>query len=218
MDSRPLQPNILRAEKDLWGLELLRTQLNNLPIGQVVVRYVLLFPFFVLLVVLADWDCHVALHFFDFLYDFELCCRVENVPTPAEKQLQVLGHISSADVDPLYRVIDGESFEHRTAMAHAVSAIEDQPRSFTPRVKTQNCLLLEKNLGSSELFEENVRGFDSVVEWVEWRLCQQDRVLLGLHLQLIEDMAPKGLHIVPVGDDSVFYWVSQLQYAFVFIL
>ena len=43
-------------------------------------------------------------------------------------------------------------------------------------------------------------------------------MLLGLHLEFLEDVAPKSLHVVPVGHDTVFNWVVQFQDALVFVL
>ena len=103
-------------------------------------------------------------------------------------------------------------------MAHTVSTVKNQARSFASCIQTENCLLLKENLWSTKLLKEYIRGFDSIIERVEWRLCQQNWMLLGLHLELVKDMAPKSLHIIPVCDDSVLNWVSQLQNTLVFVL
>jgi hypothetical protein len=53
------------------------------------------------LIVLAYRDGDIALHFFDLLDYFELGGGVEHIPTSPEEQLEMLGHISSSDVDSL---------------------------------------------------------------------------------------------------------------------
>lgn len=78
-------------------------------------------------------------------------------------------------------------------------------------------MLLEKDLWCSKLLEENICSFNSVAKWIERWLSKQDRMLLGLHLQLVKNVAPKGLHIIPILNNSVLNWVSQLQDTFVFI-
>jgi hypothetical protein len=83
----------------------------------------------------------------------------------------MLCDVSASNVDPLYSIIDGETLKHRTAMAHTISAIEHKSRGFTTSIKTQNCLLLEKDFGSSKLLEEDVCGFNSIVKWIQRRLC-----------------------------------------------
>ena len=183
-----------------------------------VVWIMLFLPLLILLIILSDWDSDIALHLLDLLDNFELCSRVKHVSTPSKQKLQMLGHISSSNVDPLNSVVDWESLENWTAMAYSISAIENQSWGFTTSIKTQHCLLLEKDLGSSKLLEENICGFNSVVKWIQRWLSKQDRMFLGLHLQLVKNMAPKGLHIVPILNNSVLNWVSQLQDSFVFIL
>ena len=66
----------------------------------------LFLPLLILLIVLSDWDSDIALHLLDLLDNFELCSRVEHVSTPSEQKLQMLGDVSSSDVDPLNSVVD----------------------------------------------------------------------------------------------------------------
>ena len=66
----------------------------------------LFFPLLILLIILSDWNSDIALHLLDFLDNFEFCSRVEHISTPSEQKLQMLGDVSSSDVDPLNSVID----------------------------------------------------------------------------------------------------------------
>ena len=86
----------------------------------------LFLPLLILLIVLSDWDSNIALHLLDLLDNFELCCSVEHISAPSEQQLQMLGDVSSSDIDPLNSVVDRESLKNWTAMAHTVSAIKNQ--------------------------------------------------------------------------------------------
>lgn len=83
-------------------------------------------PLLILLIVLSDWDSDIALHFLDLLDNFELCSRVEHVSTPSEQELQMLGDVSSSDVDPLNSIIDGETLKNRRAVGNTISTIENQ--------------------------------------------------------------------------------------------
>ena len=119
-------------------------------------------------------------------------------------------YIPSTEVYFLDSVIDRESFEYRTAMADAVSTIQHQTRCLSSSIKTQYCLLLEKDFRRSKLFEEDICCFDPIIVWIEWRLSKQNWVLLGRGLELIENVAPMGFHVIPVDNDSVLDGVIQL--------
>ena len=71
-----------------------------------VVGIVLFFPFLILLIILSNWNSDIALHFLDLLDNFELSSCVENVSTPSKEKLQMLGDVSSSNIDPLNCIID----------------------------------------------------------------------------------------------------------------
>jgi hypothetical protein len=173
-----------------------------------IVGYVLLFSFFVLLIILSYWYRDITLHFLNLLDNFKFSGSMKNIATPPEQQLEMLRHISPADVNSLNGIIDGETFEYRTTMADAITAVEDQARGFSSGIQTKDCLLLEKYFGGSKLLEEYVCSLSSIVEWVEWWLRQQNWMLFWLHFELTEDMLPQSFHVVPVLDHSVLNWVS----------
>lgn len=102
----------------------------------------------------------------------------------------MLSDVSASNIDPLYGVADREAFEYRRAMAHTISAVEYDARCLTSGIETQDTLLLEENLGRAELLKEDVSRLNSIAEGVEWWLGQQDRVLLGRGLELVEHVSP----------------------------
>lgn len=168
--------------------------------------------------VLIRWGRNVALHLFDFLDDFKLSRGMENVSRSSQKQLQVLGDISSSNVDSLDCVIDRKALENWTTMANAVTTIQDEAGSLTSGVQTQDSLLLEENLRDAELLEENIGSLCAVIVRVEWRICEQNGMLFGRNLELIKNMAPKCFHIIPVRDDTVFNWVIKFEDSAIFVL
>lgn len=167
--------------------------------------------------VLIRWGRNVALHLFDFLDNFKLSRGMENVSRPSQKQLQVLGDISSSNVDSLDCVIDRKALENWTTMANAVTTIQDEAGSLTSGVQTQDSLLLEENLRDAELLEENVGSLCAVIVRVERWVCEQNGMLFGRNLELIKNMAPKCFHIIPVGDDTVFNWVIKFEDSAIFV-
>jgi len=190
VNSWPFFPDFVWAEKDFWSLELLGAELDYLAVGQMIVGDVLFFSLFVLLVILSYWYSHVALHLFNFLYDFEFGGCMEYIATSPEEELEVLCHISASNINPLNSIVDRESLENGTAMANSIAAVEYEPGSFSSSVETQNRLLLEEYFWCSKLLEKDICGFSSVAEWVEWGLRQQNWMLFWLNFELVEDMAP----------------------------
>ena len=120
----------------------------------------------------------------------------------------MFGHISASDVNSLNRIVDGETFEHRSAVTHTIAAVQHKAGGFATSVQTQHCLLLEKDFGGSKLLKEYVCSLSSITEWIEWWLRQQYWMFLGLDFKLCEHMLPESLHVVPVLDYSVLNWVS----------
>ena len=77
---------------------------------------------------------------------------------------------------------------------------------------------MEEELGHLELLEEHLSCADAIADRVIGRLRQEHWVLSRVHLELIEDVTPDLLHVVPVLHHSVLHWVCQLEDAFEFFL
>ena len=168
--------------------------------------------------ILADRHRNIALELLDFPDDLKLCRRVEHVALSPQQQLQVLGHISPANVDALDAVINREAFKDGRAVAAPIATVKNESGGLSTGVQRENGLLLEEDLGRAERLEEDVRRLRAVAVRVQWRLSQQDRMLLGRDLELIEDMSPDLLHVVPVLNHAVFDGPVQFKNAFEFFL
>ena len=77
---------------------------------------------------------------------------------------------------------------------------------------------MEEDLWCTEFLEEDVGGFDTIAVRIERRLSQKDRMLLGRDFELIEDVPPELLHIIPVLDNSVLDWIIKFEDSPVFVL
>lgn len=183
-----------------------------------VIGRLLVFLLLMVVEVEADGHGHIALQLLDPLHYFELSRRVEDVAGSSEQQLQVLGHITATEVNSLDGVVDGEAFEDWAAMAHTITTVKDDSGCLTTRIQAQDGLLLEEDFWSAELLKEDVRSFDAIAVRVEWRLRQQDRVLLRRHLQLVEHVSPQLLHVVPVLNDAVLNRIIKFKNALVLVL
>lgn len=209
MNARPLKPNLVRTEENLRRSEFFGAKLNNLTVGQVVDRYVFLLFLGVLLVDVSVGR-HVALHFLDFLDYFKFSSCMEYIPTPSQQQLEVLGDVSTTNVNSLNGVVDREAFKHGATVSHTVAAVKHQSGGHSSGVKRKYCLLLEKDFGGAELLEEDVGSLNPILVGVEGGLGEQDWVLLGRNLQLVEAVAPESLHVVPVLNNAVLDGIIQL--------
>lgn len=182
-----------------------------------IVGRVLVLLLLVVVDVEADGDRDVALQLFDPLHYFELGGSVEDVARAPQEELEVLRHIATTDVDSLDGIVDREAFEDWTAMANAVAAVQDHAGRLTTSIQAEHGLLLEENLRRAKFLEENVCCLDPIAVWIEWWLCQKNGMLLGRDLELIEDVSPQLLHVVPVLNNSVLNWIVELEDSSVFV-
>ena len=61
------------------------------------------------------------------------------------------------------------------------------------------------------MLKEDLRQLLPVLFWVEWGIGHEHVHVLGLQVELIEDVAPHELHVVPVLDDSPFDRLKDLM-------
>lgn len=129
----------------------------------------------------------------------------------------MLGDISSSNINSLDCIIDRKSLEDRTTMANTVTTIKNEAGSLTSGVQTQDSLLLEENLRDAKLLEENVGSLCAVIVRIKWWICQQNGMLFWRNLQLIEYVAPKSFHVIPVRDNTVFNRIVKLEDSAIFV-
>lgn len=143
---------------------------------------------------------------------------MEDVAGPPQQKLEVLCDVAASEVDSLYGIVDGEAFEDWAAMANTVTAIQDDARRLTTSVETEHGLLLEEYLRRTKLLKKDVGCLHAIAVWIERWLGQKNGVLLGGDLELVKDMPPKLLHIIPVLNDPVLNWIVEFKNSSVFIL
>ena len=212
VDAGPLETNLVRAEENLGSLILLRTKRNDAAVGQMIVRSVpILALTFSHVHIVTNGHRDIALELLNLLDDLKLGRRVEHIALSAEQQLQVLRHVSTANIDTLNSIVDSVALVDGRAVAAAVTGIEHQASRVTTRIQTQDSLLLEEDLRRAELLKEDVGRLSSIVVRVERRLSEKDGMLLRRDLQLVEYVAPKLLHIIPVSDDTVLDGIVQFE-------
>lgn len=177
---------------------------------------VLVFPTHVIVLFGFKWfDTAVVL--FDVPHDLELSCRVECIASTAQELHQVGCHVAAAHVHSLSRIRDRVAFVDGTSMCDAVTAVKHNTSGQSARIERKDCLCLEEQVGNTESFEEHLRGLDTVADGIVGRLSQQHAMFSWVDLELIEDVSPDGLHLLPVADDSMLNRVVKLDNTFVFL-
>ena len=97
-------------------------------------------------------------------------------------------------------------------MGNTITRVHDDSSGSSRGVEGQDGLDGNVHGGGVEGLEHDLGHLFSVGLWVEWCLSEEDWVFLWSNSELIvEGVMPDLLHIVPVGDDSVFNWVFEGQ-------
>ena len=77
---------------------------------------------------------------------------------------------------------------------------------------------MEEEFWYLELLKEHLSCPDAIANRIVGRFSQKHGVLSRVDLQLVEDVSPDLLHVVPVLDDAVLHRVGQLEDALEFLL
>lgn len=103
-------------------------------------------------------------------------------------------------------------------MTHSITAIENDTRSLTSCIKTENSLLLEEDLWRAKLFKKDVCSFYTIAIGIEWWFSKKNRMFFSGCFQFIKDMSPELLHVIPVLNNAMLNWIVEFENASVFIL
>ena len=95
-------------------------------------------------------------------------------------------------------------------MGDTVTGIEHDTGGTTTGVQTQHGLNGDVECGSIERFKHDLSHLLPVGFGVEGSLGEEDRVFFGRHTEfIVEGVVPDFLHVVPVGDNTVFDGILQ---------
>jgi hypothetical protein len=95
-------------------------------------------------------------------------------------------------------------------VGYTITRVEHNTCGSTGSVQGEHGLDCDVHGGSVEGLEHDLGHLFSVGLGVEWGFSEQDWVFFGGNTEfIVECVMPDFLHIVPVGDDTVFNWVFQ---------
>ena len=118
--------------------------------------------------------------------------------------------VSPAQVNPARRILNRKAFVDGASMTAAIAHIQHDTSGQTTSIQTQHTGGMEEELRHLEVFEKHLGCSDPVADGVVGRLCQKYWVFTRIDFELLEDLPPDGLHVVPVLDDAMVHWVAQL--------
>merc|ERR1719317_233194 len=144
--------------------------------------------------------------------DFTFGGGGERVATFGQDFHHVVCEVTSSQIQTDDGVGKGVSFVDWDGVGDTISGVEDDTGGTTRSVQGEDSLDGDVHGGGVEGFEHDLCHLFSVGFGVKWGLGQENGVFLGGDTELIvESMMPDLLHIIPVGDNSVFDGVLQGQ-------
>merc|ERR1711885_122799 len=142
--------------------------------------------------------------------DLTLSSGGERVATLSEDLHQVVGQLSSSKIKTDNGVGKGVTFIDRDAMGDTISRVHDNTSGTAGGIEGEDSLDSDIHGGHIEGLEHDLGHLLTVSLGVEGSLSQEDGLFLWGNTELIvEGVMPDLLHIIPVGDDTMFNGVFQ---------
>jgi len=144
--------------------------------------------------------------------DFPLSGGGEGVASLGQDLHEVVGQITSSQVETQDGVGKGITFIDGDSVRNTISRIQDDTSGSAGSVQGEDSLDGDVHCRGVEGLEHDLGHLLSVCFGVEGSFSQEDGVFLGGYTELVvEGVMPNLLHIVPVGDDTVLDGVLQGQ-------
>jgi len=120
----------------------------------------------------------------------------------------VVDQVSASQVLPDDGVRHGLRLENGHSVGHPVSCVKHTPGGATSRLQRQHRLDTDVELATAKCLEHLLAHLFSVDSRVVRRLCLHDGFIGRVVPQLVkEGIMPQFLHIVPILDDTILYWI-----------
>ena len=153
---------------------------------------------------------NVAKFLLDVPDDFTFGSGVEGVTTLPQILDQVICKVTAGKVETKNRMGKGETFVDGNSVGDTITRVQYDTGGTTGGVQGQNGLNGNIESGSVEGLEHDLGHLLTVSLWVEGGLGEQDGVFLRSNTKfVVESVMPDLLHIIPVGNDTVFDGVLE---------
>merc|ERR1740131_176885 len=198
-----------RLEKSLWAAETLIANGDDLAVGKLIrllkggggssSGHLLL-----------KVKSYIAELLLDVTDNLTLSSGGERVATLSEDLHQVVGELTSSKVKTDNGVGKGITFIDGDTMGDTISRVHDNTSGTARGIEGEDSLDCNIHSGHVEGLEHDLGHLLTVSLGVEGSLSQKDGLLLRGNTELIvEGVVPDLLHVIPVGDDSVFNGVLE---------
>jgi len=148
----------------------------------------------------------------DVTNDFSFGCGGERVTALRQDLHQVVGKITSSEIQTKDGVWQGVTFVDGDSVRDTITRVQHDTGGTTGSVERQDGLDSHVHGRCVEGLEHDLGHFLAVSLGVEGSLSEEDRVFLRGNAQLIvESVMPDLLHVVPVGDNTVLDRVFDSQ-------
>merc|ERR1719434_667991 len=153
---------------------------------------------------------NIAKLFLDVTDNLTLSSGGERVTTLSEDLHEVVGELTASQVQTEDGVGESITFIDGDVVGDTITRVHDHTSGTTRSVKGEDGLDSNIHGGHVEGFEHDLSHLLTVSLGVEGSLSEEDGLFLGGNTEfIVEGVMPDLLHIIPVGDDTVFNWVFQ---------
>merc|ERR1719348_546697 len=207
MDATGLHAEERRLEESLWAPEPLVADGDDLAVGKLI-RLLKggggSSSGHLLLEVMSN----IAELLLDVTDNLPLSSGGEGVATLSQDLHQVVGKFTSSEIKTDNGMGKGITFIDGDTMGDTISRVHDDTSGTSRSIKGEDSLDGNVHGGHVEGLEHDLGHLLTVGLGVEGSLSQKDGLFLRGNTELIvEGVVPDLLHVIPVGDDSMFNWV-----------
>lgn len=161
---------------------------------------------------LLEVQGNVAELLLDITDNFTLSGGGEGVATLSKDLHKVVSQVTTSQVDTRDGVGEGETLVDGDDVSDTVTRVKHDTGGTTGGVQRQHGLDRDVEGGGVEGLEDDLGHLLPVGLGVDGGFGQEDGVLLGSDTEfVVECVVPDLLHVIPVGDDTVFNRVSERE-------
>merc|ERR1719410_701760 len=157
-------------------------------------------------------QCNIAELFFNITYNLTFSSGGERVASLSKDLHKVVSQVTASQVQPEDGMGQSITFIDGDGMGYTISRVQDNTSGPTRGIKRQHSLDGHIHGRRVEGFEHDLSHLFPVSFGVQGGLGQEDGMFFGCNTEfIVESVMPDLLHIVPVGDDTMFNGVFEGQ-------
>merc|ERR1712229_31336 len=142
--------------------------------------------------------------------NFTLSSGGERVTTLSEDLHKVVGELTASQVQTEDGMGESITFIDGDSVGNTITRVHDNTSGTTRGIQREDSLDGNIHSGHVEGLKHDLGHLFTVGLGVEGSLSQEDGLLLRGNTEfIVEGVMPDLLHVIPVGDDTVFNWVFQ---------